>query len=289
MFRIGEFSRLTQVTVKALRHYDHLGLLKPAHTDAFTGYRFYSSTQLSRLNRILALKDLGLPLEQIGQFLDADLSSTQLHALLLAKQAETRRALEREEERLARIAARLRQIEEGLLPYDVVVKRLDEQRVASIRRILPNRNAIGDLFRALFAYRQRHGLSATAPTAIWHDPDYRASDVDAEATFATTDPLPPDEQIMPRTLPAVETIACVVHQGAPDTIGPACLALLSWVEANGYQVAGPERVRSIERYGPSGQDTLVEMQLPVVRATTPRAEATNSTVTSASCRPRSAC
>lgn len=166
MFKIGEFSRLTQVTVKALRHYDHLGLLKPAYTDPRTGYRSYSSAQLPRLNRILALKDLGLPLEQIGPFLDADLSSTQLHALLLVKQAETQRVLEREEQRLARIAARLRQIEEGERPYDVVVKRIEAQRVASIRRVLPARAAIADLFRALFVYRQRHGLSATAPTAI---------------------------------------------------------------------------------------------------------------------------
>lgn len=267
MFRIGEFSRLTQVTVKALRHYDRLGLLKPTHIDPFTGYRSYSSAQAPQLNRILVLKDLGLPLEQIGQLLDADLSSTQLRALLLVKQEETQRVLEREGERLARIEARLRQIEEGGLPYDVVVKRIDAQRIASIRRILPTRDAIGALFRDLYAYRQRHGLSATAPTAIWHDPDFRASDVDAEATFATADPLPPDEQVVSRTLPAVETMACAIHQGASDMIGSACLALLSWVEANGYQVAGPERVRSIERDGRDAQNSLVEVQLPVVKAT----------------------
>src|ERR671938_983721 len=96
MFKIGEFSRLTQVTVKALRHYDRLGLLTPAHTDPFTGYRFYSAAQLPRLNRLLALKDLGLSLEQIGPFLDAELSPEQLRALLLVKQSEMRRQLEAE-------------------------------------------------------------------------------------------------------------------------------------------------------------------------------------------------
>jgi len=63
MFKIGEFSKLSQVTVKTLRYYDEIGLLKPAEVDRFTSYRYYSVDQLPRLNRILALKDLGLSLE----------------------------------------------------------------------------------------------------------------------------------------------------------------------------------------------------------------------------------
>lgn len=60
MFKIGEFSKLSQVSVKALRYYDELGLLKPASVDRFTAYRYYSADQRPRLNRILALKDLGI-------------------------------------------------------------------------------------------------------------------------------------------------------------------------------------------------------------------------------------
>ena len=140
MFKIGEFSRLTQVTVKALRHYDRLGLLPPAHIDQFTGYRSYSAAQLPRLNRLLALKDLGLALEQIGPFLDADLSPEQLRTLLVIKQSETRRRLEEESGRLARIEARLRQMTEpSQLACDVVMKRVEAQPVVSLRRTLPDR------------------------------------------------------------------------------------------------------------------------------------------------------
>ena len=70
MLRIGEFSQLGQVSVRTLHHYDERGLLKPAEIDNWTGYRFYSVKQLPRLNRILALKDLGFSLDQISRLVD---------------------------------------------------------------------------------------------------------------------------------------------------------------------------------------------------------------------------
>lgn len=264
MFKIGDLSRLTQVTVKALRHYDDLGLLKPAHVDSFTGYRYYTAAQLPRLNRILALKDLGLSLEQIGQFLDADLSTEQLRALLLVKRQEVCHTLEEETARLGRIEARLRQLaESATMGDDVVVKRIDAQRVASLRKTLPARSAIGELFRQLATYQRRHGLVATAWTVIWHDPDFRETDVDAEATFTTDEPLPPDGQIRTGELAAVETMACVIHQGAAESIGRACRSVLTWIDANGYRVVGPERVRSLGEAGPVRSDSILELQFPV--------------------------
>ena len=69
MIRIGEFSRIGQVSVKTLRYYDTVELLKPTEVDPSTGYRYYSFDMLPKLNRILALKELGLSLEQIKQLL----------------------------------------------------------------------------------------------------------------------------------------------------------------------------------------------------------------------------
>jgi DNA-binding transcriptional MerR regulator len=66
MFKIGDFSKISQVSIRSLRHYDEIGLFKPAHTDPFTGYRYYSADQLPRLNRIIALRTLGLSLEEIA-------------------------------------------------------------------------------------------------------------------------------------------------------------------------------------------------------------------------------
>ena len=78
MIRIGDFSKLSRISVKTLRYYDEMGLLKPVEVDPFTGYRLYEYSQLSTLNRILALKDLGFSLEEIGRHLDDGLSTEQM-------------------------------------------------------------------------------------------------------------------------------------------------------------------------------------------------------------------
>ena len=88
MLKIGDFSRRSQVSVETLRYYDTLGLLKPRDVDPLTGYRYYAFHQLGRLNRILALKDLGFSLEQIASMLEGDVSAEQLKKMLKLKQVE---------------------------------------------------------------------------------------------------------------------------------------------------------------------------------------------------------
>lgn len=113
MLKIGEFAQEGQVTIKTLRHYAKLGLLKPIWTDRFTGYRYYSREQLSRLNRIMALKDLGFTLEQIGQVLQEEMTLDELRGMLRLKQAELAQHIREEQARLARIEERLRRIEQA--------------------------------------------------------------------------------------------------------------------------------------------------------------------------------
>ncbi len=93
MFKIGDFSKLSQVSVKALRLYDQMGLLKPSQVDRFTSYRYYSASQLPRLNRILALKNLGFSLEQIAKLLDDQIPPEQIRGMLRLKQAELQQAI----------------------------------------------------------------------------------------------------------------------------------------------------------------------------------------------------
>ncbi len=138
MFRIGEFSKLSQVSVKTLRYYDQIGLLHPAEVDRFSSYRYYSTEQLHRLNRILALKDLGLSLEQISQVFDHDLSPDELRGMLRLKQSELQQQVEDQQARLDRVAARLRQIEqEGKMPTnEVTLKEVPALRIASVRDVV---------------------------------------------------------------------------------------------------------------------------------------------------------
>src|SRR5512140_1230933 len=134
MIRIGDFSKLSRVPVKTLRYYDEVGLLKPVEVDGLTGYRLYEYSQLSVLHRILALKDLGFSLEEIGRLLDDDLSVEQMRGMLTLRETEARQRLREEAERLERIESQLRQIEQEdcVSKYDVVIKSAEEIKVASV-------------------------------------------------------------------------------------------------------------------------------------------------------------
>ncbi|MGF1471398.1 MAG: MerR family transcriptional regulator [Rubrobacteraceae bacterium] len=267
MLRIGEFSRLARVSVKALHLYDRIGLLGPAHTDGLSGYRYYTGDQLPRLNAILALKELGFTLDQIRELLDEELSLSQIRALLELKREETRRALKVEGERLSRIEARLRQVErEGAIPgrYEIVLKPVEEKKVASVREVLPAPSGIGKLFGELGAHAASHGTSPVEWVSVWHDLEYREEEIDGEAAIVTRDPLPGDERVRERTLPAVADMASTVHHGPFETISGAYAALLGWISENGYRVAGPNR----ELYLRSGNerdnpDYVTEIQFPV--------------------------
>src|SRR5215469_2663679 len=106
MLKIGEFAQVVHVSIATLRHYEKVGLLKPAVLDPDTGYRYYSLDQLPRVHRLLALKDLGFSLEQIAQILEEALSLEHLRGMFTLKQAQTQQMIDIEQARLARIAAR---------------------------------------------------------------------------------------------------------------------------------------------------------------------------------------
>jgi DNA-binding transcriptional MerR regulator len=138
MFRIGEFSTIAQVSGRQLRNYDQLGLLKPVYTDVKTGYRYYSANQLPRLNRILALKELGFTLDQIGQLLEEDVSPNELRDMLHRKQIEIEQAMRESVMHLNYIESRIRQIEHTGTSHDedVVLKSVPAQRYLSLRTIV---------------------------------------------------------------------------------------------------------------------------------------------------------
>ena len=220
MFKIGEFSRLSQVTVKTLRYYDKIGLLKPAKVDRFTGYRYYSASQLPKLNRILALKDLGLSLAQVARLLDDDLPPAQMRGMLRLKQAELQQQVQEEQARLGRVEWRLKQIEqEGKMTAYVVLKKVDPQTVVAIRDIIPTYGDQGPLWKELSVYLAQHGAKAAGPSlTIYYDTEYRERDVSVETATPVGAPLPGTERVTVCELPGVETMACVVHQGSYDTL-----------------------------------------------------------------------
>lgn len=139
MIKIGVFSQLAQVSIRTLRHYDDLGLLKPEFIDPTTNYRYYTLNQLPRLTRILAFKDMGLSLEQISEWVNRDLSIDQLRTMLCSKQEELSEQIKQSTRQLRNIEARLLQIEqEGKpSPYEVILKNAAPCSIVSIRDTVP--------------------------------------------------------------------------------------------------------------------------------------------------------
>ena len=244
MFKIGEFSQLSRVSVRMLRHYDQLGLLKPSHTDSFTNYRYYSADQLPRLNRILALRDLGFSLEQIGSMLNEELSAEQLMGMLKLKRAEIEQQLQVEQLRMARLEARINQMNGQTVPnkYDVVVREIEPQLVASYREVAPDDDRIQSMFEELETYvAQFNARADRPPMSIYHDPEYRDENIDTEVVVPLKTVIPGTDSIHVRETPRIPKAACVVHTGDYATIYQAYNALLRWIESNGYQMKGPIR------------------------------------------------
>ena len=274
MIRIGDFSRLARVSARLLRYYDELGLLCPVHVDDETGYRYYSASQLPRLNRILALKDLGLSLEQIDRMLKDDVSPGEIRRLLLDRRAAVERQLTEEAARLARIDARLRaaQSDSGLDEADVVVKSIPARTAVSVRQTLADftegRARIAELLELIPLSVDERMLQELF--GVVHSPNFEPQEIDAQLGFFVERkidaaiPLPGGRLAVASELPSVEMMATVVRIGPPEhahlATGPLCL----WLEANGYRLAGPNREVFVDRPRPDGlMQAVVEMQFPI--------------------------
>src|SRR5437868_5588479 len=145
MFGIGTVARLAGVSVRTLRYYDEIGLLRPVWVDPNTGYRWYAPEQLRRLHRIVALRDLGVRLVEIAVLLDEEVPVEELRGILSLRRAEAHDRLASEAERLARVEARLSQLEEAeMTDYDVVVKSTDPAWVLGITETVGDVNDVGD-------------------------------------------------------------------------------------------------------------------------------------------------
>lgn len=255
MFKIGEFSKLSRVSVRMLRHYDQLGLLKPVQTDTFTNYRYYTADQLPRLNRILALRDLGFSLEQISGMLDEELSSEQMLGMFKLKRAEIEQQMQDDQLKLSRLEARIHQLnrkkDTGM--YDVILRNVGMELVASYREVAEDDDRITSMFDELETYVARFDKARAdkPPFTIYHDAEYRETEIDAEVAVPLAFPIPGTEAIQVREMPVISTAACVVHSGSYATLYQAYNALLSWIEGNHYRMLGPIREVYL-RYGADG-------------------------------------
>jgi effector-binding domain-containing protein len=268
MMKIGFFSKLSQVPVKTLRYYDEIGLLKPLKIDPFTGCRYYSVSQLSRLNRILALKDLSLSLDQIAHLLAEGLPVEQLRGMLRLKEIEIEEEMKVEQEKLARVAARLRQIEQEneMSNYDIVIKKVDAQEIASLREIIPAYPEQGQLWEELEGVLGEKKIKPIAPCFTLYHADEPEIDAEVCEPIAKNGTVLEHPRVKSRSLQGAE-MATLIHHGPFATLSNAYEALLKWIEGNGYRINGPYREIYLQSPSESGNqqdhDVITEIQFPV--------------------------
>jgi predicted transcriptional regulator YdeE/DNA-binding transcriptional MerR regulator len=283
MLKVGDFSKLANVTIKTLRHYDRLSLLKPVWIDRYTGYRYYALDQLPRLQRILALKDLGFTLSQVRKLLDDNLSAAELRQMLNHKQAELESHVEEEQVRLKHVAERLLQIEqEGRLPlHEVMLRSIPELTVASVRLVLKDAAE-----QEQKAARLRAELRSWITTnrlrsheqwlTLVHHPASLEQRLDVEIALVIDEPpqpvlrsIVPPMQVL--RLPPVKSMACLLLPNRPLHGVPALVSaytsLLTWAERGDYTVYSPARELLLEDPSP-GESHLqyIEVQIPVESA-----------------------
>jgi len=274
MFLIGEFSKISRVSKRLLHYYDEIGLLKPAHIDPQTGYRYYSAKQLPRLNRILALKELGLTLDSIAGMMQADVSDEEIQGMLLLKKAEVEQTVLEEVQRLRRIEARLQQNQRSDEALDVVVKSIPAQLFLSIRAVIPSPEEMLQLVeqvqRVLPSRVDPRVLGPFAGVVYTDGFTLRNNDVEFGYLLKkpVEEPIALSEEYVLRMheLPAIQTMATAVQTGGPDLVFVALGRIAQWIEANGYRIAGPYREIGVELPGSAPFDEMIiEVQMPLER------------------------
>lgn len=286
MFRIGEFSRIAQVSVRMLRHYDELGLLRPAQVDRLTDYRSYSAEQLPRLHRIRALSDLGLPLKELARLIDRPDADAALAAALAQRRADMAREAADAADRLARLDTRLALLAQAEHPplLDVVLKAAPAQTLACVSAPVATLDGMGPMRHAaselLYQEVARRQLPPSGTELALYDVDeYRETDIGVRLALPVHAPvgrLPSaDEAIADtgfelRRLPAADRLACVAWTGLLPQVTVPIAALFRWVAAQGWQPAGA--LREVHLFGRETdrvtvEPVTIELQLPVAPAT----------------------
>lgn len=251
MLTIGEFASIGRVSVRMLRHYDQIGLLRPARVDAITGYRAYAATQLTLLSRIVELKGLGLTLEQVSHVVWGDVDDSEVERMLESARTELRSTVADAEARLRRIDASLKRLRgETVMPSSQTitaeVRSIGAQRVATLTRKAPGFGpanvspVIGPMFPESADLIQSAGIQEFGPAIALYEADESGDGTGALVTagFVVPEDTESIDGLDVVTLPGIAQAAVTVHRGEVSGIGESWNALMEWARDHGYELDG---------------------------------------------------
>ena len=274
MFRIGEFSKIAQVPASQLRYYDEIGLFMPIQSDRDTGYRYYSVQQLTQLNRILALKDLGLSLDQVKRLVEDEVSADEIRGMLTLRKAQIEQTLQAEAVRLRAVESRLQQLEHKgqIQDDDVVLKSLPAQPFLALQHTCHDLQATFEIVTEMGQMVPKQVKSKTLGrfAAVNHSERYEPDDLDLEFGFLlnqdldVTVSLSKGRTMTVRELPPVQTAVTAVRFGGPEQGIPCYSAIGTWAETHQYQLIGPGREIFLvpPKLGHEAE-MVVEIQFPI--------------------------
>ena len=247
--KIGEFSRMMQVTVKTLRHYETKGLLMPEQVDEWTGYRYYGLNQMQRMNDIRTMQGLGFSLEEIKELLEDELHTPTVEQLE-AKLEATELQLKLLSQRYDRLVM-LRDSRKNIKTMEKFkIQSLPEIIVASHREVIPNYDALGPLcYMKIGPAMQAAGCKCTSPGycfTIDHNKEYKTENVDIEYCEQIEELLPDTPFLTFKKLPAIENVLCVKHIGPYDRFYETFTEAVSYLESKNMRIAGDPRFSYID-------------------------------------------
>lgn len=267
MLSIGAFAQIGQVTHRMLRHWDTAGLLEPAHVDEFSGYRSYDPSQLERLHRIVALRQLGFGLDDISMILDQGVDAERIGGLLRVRRAEVEEEHRIAAERLVDVERRLHLIEKEnqMSQIEIIEKPLPAVRLAARRAVVTSQpdvaGVVGPAFDAVAGIIGGDSGALETPIAQYENVEDGISLV---VGYTYTGPERDGVEIV--GLPPVDAAVCGIHLGSMDGIAESWHAIHTEIVARGLIPAGPCRELYVRAVSDDQSDWVTELQQPVARA-----------------------
>lgn len=239
MLKIGDFSRLSRVSIRMLRYYDKMNLIKPVQVDKFTGYRYYSEDQLPTMGRINALKDMGFGVTAIGEMIKSNNSPQKIKRMFEVQKAQLMEESEIISNRIQLLDTAIERLrKDETMNYDCIVKKIPERYVASVRQIIPKYDEEGRLWNILCSETEKLGIiSSGTAMAILHDKEYKEADVDVEVQFEVKGKFDDTENVKFKNEPE-QLVASTTFKGSYSQFSDVYASLAKWVSDNGYEFTG---------------------------------------------------
>ena len=242
MLKIGLFSKLSRVSIRMLRYYDEMGLLRPAYIDPDSDYRYYREDQLQTVGWITALRDMGFSLADVRRMSQLGRDAEALAPFFAARRRELQAETAKTAQQLLLLdTAEKRLGKEDFMQYNITIKTIPARYAACVHTVIPRYQDEGQVWQTLCAETDHMHLVPDDPcycAVTFLDGEFKETDVELEAWKTVKGTYPDTPHVKFRTLPAV-TVASCIFRGPYSGIGEVYAALAAWIEANGYEYDGP--------------------------------------------------